>query len=255
MKPARLFSRLLFPSRCVACEELEEPLADERYTVLCPACNALYERALRTGCSDCGLPIYDCMCVPPLLRKAGISAHVKAAPYGTDARLRVPSRVVLCMKEHNRGDLFAFAARELSSGVQNALARSDGSFLANGEAVPETVVTFVPRNRHVVRRVGFDQSAYLSKALAREAGLTFRRLLVRDRRTKEQKKQTAKARQENLKNAFRACGGAGLRVLLVDDVVTTGASMAAAARELYRAGAREVIAVSFSYTLKHGKII
>lgn len=255
MKAASLLSRLLFPARCVVCQRLEDPLVGGSRPVLCPDCAALYERALRTGCSACGLPIYDCLCASPLLKKAGVSVHVKAAPYGGDAKFRVPCRMVLYMKEHNRGDLFAFAAQELVSGVRNALARSDQGLAAKGEAVPETVVTFLPRNRYMVRRVGFDQSAYLSKALAREAGFTFRRLLVRNRRTKEQKKQTAKARQDNLKNAFRARGGAGLRVLLVDDVVTTGASLAAAAKELYRAGAREVIAVSFAYTPKHGKII
>lgn len=251
MKPLALLSRLMFPPRCVVCKKPAEPLADGKHAVLCPDCAAAYEQSLRTECAVCGLPLYDCTCVPALLKKAGVTQYVKVAPYGADAKCRAPRRMVLYMKDHNRSEVFAFAARELAPGVRDALRRCDERLAADGGTLSETVVTFLPRNRQTVRRVGFDQSAYLAKALSTEIGVPWRRLLARKKHTKEQKKQTARERQTNLRHAFRARGGKGLRVLLVDDVVTTGASMASAARELYRAGAVEVIAVSFAYTPKN----
>lgn len=245
-----LFSRLMFPPRCIVCRKLNGPLASADHAILCPDCTALYEKSLRTECAFCALPLYDCTCVPALLKKAGISEYVKVAPYGADAKYRAPRRMVLYMKDHNRREVFAFVARELMPGVRESLDRSDERFTAGGRALPETAVTFVPRNRSTVRRVGFDQSGAMAKALSRELDLPFLRLLTRKGHTKEQKKQNAKEREKNLRHAFRARGKAGLRVLLVDDVVTTGASMAAAARELYHAGVAEVIAVSFAFTLK-----
>jgi predicted amidophosphoribosyltransferase len=74
------------------------------------------------------------------------------------------------------------------------------------------------------------------------------RLLARLRDTPSQTGLSRRARRRNVRGAFRALGPAPARVWLVDDVVTTGATLWEAARVLRRAGAREVVALCAART-------
>ena len=99
-----------------------------------------------------------------------------------------------------------------------------------------------------VARNGFEE---LALALAARLGASPCTLLARSGKGREQKTLNAKERAENLKGAFRVVGDpTGRCVLLVDDLVTTGAGMSVATRALLRAGAAGVIAVSAAYTPK-----
>jgi predicted amidophosphoribosyltransferase len=71
-------------------------------------------------------------------------------------------------------------------------------------------------------------------------------LLERSRETRTQTALTPESRHANVAGAFRAGRAAGLELVLVDDVFTTGATLAAAAAELVRAGAARVEAVTFA---------
>jgi predicted amidophosphoribosyltransferase len=71
-------------------------------------------------------------------------------------------------------------------------------------------------------------------------------LLQRVRETRTQTALTPEARHANVAGAFRAESGGGLELVLVDDVFTTGATLAAAAAALWAAGARRVEAVTFA---------
>lgn len=90
---------------------------------------------------------------------------------------------------------------------------------------------------------GYNQSALVSSIVARELGVRHRpRALQRDRATAAQAKLGRADRLENVRGAFSARERVdGLRVLLIDDVTTTGATLAAAREALLAAGAREVI--------------
>jgi ComF family protein len=105
---------------------------------------------------------------------------------------------------------------------------------------------------HPVRRRerGYDQAAHLARAFARRAGAPCVNALARTRRTKQQARLGARARAENLAGAFRATDAAlvrGRTVALVDDVATTGATLAAGAHALRSAGAQRVVAWTIAY--------
>ena len=91
---------------------------------------------------------------------------------------------------------------------------------------------------------GYNQAAAVAEQLARMIGVpSSRRCLRRIRHTPQQLQPSAAARRENVRGAFRVRRGAnvvGKRILLVDDVMTTGSTASEASRTLREAGAVEV---------------
>lgn len=108
------------------------------------------------------------------------------------------------------------------------------------DPVPFDIVTWAPTSARRRRRRGYDQSELLARAVARRLGLPCRRLLTRDRSCH----QTGRSRQERLDNGpvFKARPlRRPSRVLVIDDVVTTGSTLRAAGHALDLAGAAKVV--------------
>ena len=99
----------------------------------------------------------------------------------------------------------------------------------------------VPLHPRRLRQRGFNQALLLCRGLSRETGVPVRELLRRDRYRKPQSRTPLKRRSENVSHAFSCAGNAeGLRVLLVDDVRTSGSTARACAKTLLNAGAESV---------------
>lgn len=125
-----------------------------------------------------------------------------------------------------------------------------GPYLVEGAArFAGAVDAVVPVPVHSGRRIerGFDQTRLLAPFVARAAGVHERAWLTRIRDTGHQVGRDGNARRESLAGAFEAHAAVrGQRILLVDDVVTTGATLEAAEVALRERGAKEVHAIALA---------
>ncbi|QQG49754.1 MAG: ComF family protein [Candidatus Berkelbacteria bacterium] len=116
--------------------------------------------------------------------------------------------------------------------------------------VKGAVLVPLPLSRERLQERGFNQSEVFCEQLARRYGLSVWNGLKRSRHTKAQAELGRKERLKNVKGAFRVVGGetAPKKIILVDDVITTGATLGEAARTLRKVGTEEIVAL----TLAHG---
>lgn len=106
-------------------------------------------------------------------------------------------------------------------------------------------VTYVPRRRSMVCRTGVDQAKLLARAVAKGLGIPCVSLLRRHGISRRQHDLTREARVENVRGKFRKTTSlSGGEVLLVDDVITTGATVSECARVLLQAGAGRVFVLA-----------
>lgn len=146
----------------------------------------------------------------------------------------VAARVLRALKTDGRTGL--------ARGLAPALAAAAAAF---GEPAP--VVVPVPTSRAAMRRRGYR----VAELLARRAGLRPRRLLTAARVVADQRGLSRRERADNVAGSMRASARlAGCRVLIVDDVVTTGATLGEAARALRAVGAVPVGAATVAATAR-----
>lgn len=109
------------------------------------------------------------------------------------------------------------------------------------------IITYCPRKINTVRRIGFDQAEELAKALSKKIKRPYENLIIRKGKSSEQKFLSFKDRYANVKNIFFFNDKKNIKdkvILLVDDVVTTGATVRACAKVLKDNGARAVFVLA-----------
>ena len=116
------------------------------------------------------------------------------------------------------------------------------------------LITWAPLGRKRLRRRGYDQARLLAEALAERLGLPCSQLLVKTVENPPQSGSgSAEKRRANVSGVYRVSDPAlvrGRRILLVDDIVTTGATISECARILKAAGARSVSAMTLARSRK-----
>ncbi|WP_421725402.1 ComF family protein [Bauldia sp.] len=229
---------LALPPQCLACQR-----TTASHGGLCPACWGELRLIEKPFCPRLAIPFaYD-------LGPEAVSAEAIADPPPFDRM-----RAVACFDGVARALVHGLKYRdrtELARWIGGWMARSAVEVLAEAD-----VVVPVPLHRWRLWRRRFNQSAVLARELARTATVPFApAALQRVRATAQQVGLSATERDRNVRGAFRVPPAsraeiAGKRVVLVDDVYTTGATTRAATRALIRSGATAVDVVVFARVVR-----
>ena len=242
----RTVRALLFPRVCAACGQMTN--AEAREAALCPVCLAAFEAARNTACPGCGKTISMCRC--RMLDESRAPLY-SLLPYRPHSSKDVVSRMLLSRKERQDAELEEFLAEQMKSLCIRAIdVHSDGC------GRDAWVIAYPPRGRRKRREVGHDQSEVLAKRIAARMNLELCPCLVRRHGANTaQKTLGADARADNARESYRlsdkyAEAVRGKRVLLIDDIATTGATLDVCAVLLLGAGAVCVTAVTAARTVR-----
>lgn len=222
-------SRTLLPELCPACRGPTDG-------GFCAGCRAEFRR-IASPCPVCALPrpVPECP-------RAGAAWHVERlhAPYD----YAEPLSLYLQALKFKHG-------RRLGRALGLLLAEAAGRELA-----PDATLVAVPLHARRLRERGYNQAFEIARALARALGLERRATgIERVVEGVPQSSLGARARRSNVAGAYRIGRGfAGRHVVLVDDVVTTGATVNAIAAALRGAGAARVDAVAVARTLPDRRV-
>lgn len=105
-------------------------------------------------------------------------------------------------------------------------------------------ITFVPLNRDVRRRRGYNQAELIARAVAELKGIPVRDVLEKVKQNRPQHSLSASARKKNVKGVFAVKEDIkGQNIILADDIITTGETMCECAKLLFRAGAGNVTGI------------
>jgi ComF family protein len=220
---------VVLPPRCLACG-----VAVETQGRLCASCWRSLTFLAPPHCRSCGYPLPHAAPDAPLCGSCAIEPPIYDR-----------ARAVLRYDEGARSLILAFKhadRTDTAPAFGQWLARTGAELLADAD-----LITPVPLHRWRLLRRGYNQAAVLARALARESGVAMiPDLLQRRRATPSQQGLSAQARLVNITaGAFRPHPWHSRRitnrnVLLIDDVMTTGATVGACAQVLRRAGAARV---------------
>jgi ComF family protein len=247
----------LYPPRCAACD-VGLPIDTTRR--VCAPCLAAVEPPRPPLCLVCGAPLHTgdedercghCRAAPPAFDSARAITRYQS---GTDGAR--PDGSHTDGSGTDGSSAVAALLRRHKYGLDQSLGHALAEYLDAGpalEADAYDVVIPVPLHRSRLRWRGFNQAALLGAALARRLNCPLDvATLARVRSTASQTARDRAQRTRNVRNAFavrRPSRVAGRRVLLVDDVMTTGATADECARVLRAAGARRIDVLTLARVL------
>lgn len=226
---------LLFPRRCPVCGGVAMP----KGRLICPACLKQLSFVSSPACMKCGKEIGSReqeYCADCIRRKKSFTRGFALLNY--DSRAAVSMAAV---KYHNKREYLDFYARA-------AALRFKKQFRQAGIQV----IVPVPVHASRLKTRGFNQAAVLAEKLSAELGIPWEELLIRVKKTDPQKSLGSAERLKNLRGAFEAEQEAGKweRVLLVDDIYTTGSTVEICSRALLKTGVKQVFV--FAVCIGHG---
>ncbi len=218
---------LVYPSECPFCGR---PPRSRRLSPICPDCFRSIEKYNGPSCRLCAAPLpseYGRLCGVCLKERPPFSRAICFGLY-EDALKEAINRFKF------------FGAKRLSAPL--------GELLLRLELPPADCIVPVPLEPHGLRERGFNQTLLLSRVLSKATGIPVKTgVLYKTRRTLPQVGLSRAERAANLKGAFAVRGRLdGKKVILLDDVMTTGATLRECSKALLRAGADEVVGLTLA---------
>ena len=247
MRLVEFFERYVYVRTCVGCAERMG--YDYRNEAFCDACRIAFERAKAMSCHECFGAMAECRCMPKALSSAGVIEYRKLVAYIGERSSCPENKLLYFLKRKKNKRVALFAANQLVYKVDDMLS-------ANGLCREDVLLTYVPRSRRSSAKYGVDQAQLIAKMLSEISGIECLALIKRKKSGRsEQKALDRRRRMKNAEGLFEVdeeyiskCSSRA--VIIFDDIVTSGASMAACAKLLGKEGIKSIYALSIAYSIK-----
>ena len=239
-----LLEKLFFPPKCSSCQKLLGiDIPDSM--ALCEGCRRLWESEALETCGVCAKAVGRCACMTERMQKSKCKGFYKLVYYVPAKKMPVQNRLIYTVKQTRDRRTVDFLAEELWHSMQSLLKEES-------IAQERVLLTYIPRSSMAKLQYGTDQAEALATAISRLSGIPMDALIRRKGgKANSQKKLDPVARYQNAKNSFDVAQKTrvdpkGKTVFLIDDIVTTGASIAVGTRLLRKMGASEVYAFAIA---------
>ena len=225
---------LVYPNQCIVCRQVIEFKTNKWR---CPSCIGEMKPISGKTCDICGVPIsVDGICSNCSYRKP----YYKKAYCAYEYKGSVKEAIHNIKFRDRPQNIRYFADKVFEYAVQNGFEGAD-------------IITFVPMHPQKQRERGYNQSAILAKYLAKYKTGRYEKLLKKIKNTPNQHDLKREERLKNLKDSFVVADEnkvKGKKILLVDDIYTTGATVNECAKVLMKAGAKSVEVVCIAIVNK-----
>ncbi len=233
---------VLYPQRCIGCDAITGNLSAHQY--LCKNCLPVWKHAIMAACPDCGQSNITCRCRP----SAWINRPQTACYHLASYHEPMVQKLLFQIKSRKDADINSFI------GGQTALLCEQAIRDADNFTRDQWIITYAPRTPEKYLDTGIDQAAALSRSAAQKTGLPFVKVFMHRRHQSAQKELSSAQRAENAYSGYRLMPHmpniAGKSVLLFDDIITTGSTMAACIDLLFSAGVMYVACITVAKTYR-----
>ncbi len=225
---------LFFPRRCPVCRDIVSPWGE----MICDTCRKNFHLVADKGCLKCGRLLLneekeyceDCM---------RMKRCIVRSLTGYDYRQEWVHKMIFHVKYHNERQLLDYPCSEAAHEYRDIVMRWQCDCL-----IP------IPLHPSRQKKRGFNQAEEIARRIGEEWSLPLdTKVLIRVKKTRPQKDLDSATRQKNLEDAFAADkkrAQAYKRVILVDDIYTTGSTMESCAKALLAAGVQQVYGFALS---------
>lgn len=228
--------RMLIPRKCLLCAE---PIEYEKDLPFCEDCESEWDDFIDSRCNHCGADRYGCSCLPYLVRK-----HFPLSSWAVfyNSKESTPVNLIVFSLKYGRyREVIRFCA-----GIMKDMLLEDCK--RHGVNYKEFAVTYAPRRKIKKALYMFDQAREMAKCLAEMLELDFVEALENNSK-REQKKLSSVERRKNAQASFKLKKdyvNSHKKYFLVDDIMTTGATLVYCSKLLFEAGATQVIPVTYA---------
>ena len=241
MRFLEILERAFTVRKCIFCDEV---IDYERKEPICDECVPSWLASLDIMCNTCGFDSEFCTCLPQKIREINNSLSAWGVFYTPELQTPANRVVYMLKREHNK-DVIKFCADIIHNRILKLCAK-------HGIKYSDFVITYPPRRSYSVVLYGFDHARLLARELARKMGLELIECFDNVGK-KEQKRLTKSSRLSNAAESYvllKNVDVKGKSIFIVDDVMTTGATLNICSNLLRFAGAKSIIPVTFAKDMK-----